>query len=392
MKIIKALSVVLAFAILSTLTACGEESADIIFDEDAAEGEAIMKKLNNMTLREKVGQLFIVRPDSLDFTLTQEQIDDSEGAGVTELSLEMAGNYREYPAGGIIMFSKNIDTPEQITSFIASLQSESKLPLFIGTDEEGGIVSRLASNPAFGLPRYTSAGDVGRSGKAEDAYDMGNTIGNYLHEYGFNMDFAPVADVNTNPDNPIIGKRAFSSDPNIAAKMAHSMAEALKANGIIPVYKHFPGHGNTSEDSHSRLAVSYKTESELLNCEFIPFMEAGKYDCIMIGHIALPNVVNDAAPASMSEYILQNILKEKLGFEGLVISDSLAMKAVTNSYAPEAAALTALKAGCDIVLMPNEYAKSFDSVVEAVENGDFSEELLNEKVYKVLSFKAKYLS
>ena len=173
-----------------------------------------------LTPEEKVGQLFIIRPDALDLTLPQETINDAKADGVTTLTDAMRETLQAYPVGGICQFGKNITDPEQLAQFNADLQAASRTPLFIAVDEEGGAVARLANHPAFDLPQYESAAAVGASGDPSDAYAMGQTIGAYLKVYGFNMDFAPDADVNTNPDNPIIGTRAFSSDAATAAEMA----------------------------------------------------------------------------------------------------------------------------------------------------------------------------
>ena len=193
----------------------------------------------DLTLEEKVGQLFIIRPDSLDLTLPQEQIDDAKADGVTELTDAMRDALQKYPVGGVCQFGKNIVDPEQITAFNAALQEASDVPLFISVDEEGGAVARLANKDTFDLPRYESAAAVGAEG-VDAACAMGQTIGGYLRTYGFNMDFAPDADVNTNPDNPIIGTRAFSSDAAEAADCAAAMARGLAGEGILPTFKHFP--------------------------------------------------------------------------------------------------------------------------------------------------------
>lgn len=341
--------------------------------------------LNEMSLREKVGQLFVIRPESLNLT---GEAGNPKTGGYTQLTSAMKDALQEYPVGGIVMFSKNIESPAQITAFNASLQTAVEIPLFICVDEEGGSIARLANHSAFRLPQYKSAAAVGKTGDPGNGLEMGRSIGTYLKAYGFNTDFAPVADVNTNPKNTVIGNRAFSPDPKIAAQMASAMAQGLREFGIIPVFKHFPGHGDTTEDSHIGLAVSCKTKEELSACEWLPFEGAGSGDLVMIGHIALPNVTGSNTPASMSEQIVTGILKNQLGFEGLVITDSLEMDAVTDLYDPVRAPLEALRAGCDLLLMPMDFTKSFDAVVEAVEKGEFSEAQLDAIVERILRFKA----
>lgn len=346
--------------------------------------DPVARILSEMTLREKVGQLFIVRPDALDMTLSQAEIADSNADGVTGLTDAMTATLAEYPVGGIALFSKNITSPAQITAFNQALQNASKIPLFIAVDEEGGDVARLANHRAFDLPQYANTASV----KDEaGALDRGSTIGGYLKEYGFNMDFAPVADVNTNPNNPIIGTRAFSDRAATAAELANTMAEGLNQQGVIAVFKHFPGHGDTAEDSHSGIAIIYKTAEEMAECEWLPFEEACSGDFIMVGHIAAPEITGDLAPATMSHKMVTEILKEQLGFSGLVITDSLEMGAITDAFSPGEAALTALEAGCDVLLMPNGLQEAFDAVVSAVEDGSFPQAQLDEAVARILRFK-----
>ena len=340
--------------------------------------------MQNMSLRQKVGQLFIIHPDSLD---PPPNPDEKCAVGCTPAMMEAL---QQYPVGGIIMFGENIESPDQIRKFNTDLQACAEIPLFLCIDEEGGLVARLANHKAFDLPKYRSAASVGKSGDPSKALEMGRTIGSYLKEYGFNVDFAPVADVNTNPKNTIIGSRAFSSKPETAAQMAAAMAEGLREEGIIPTFKHFPGHGDTAEDSHDALAVSRKTAEELAACEWIPFESATEYDMIMVGHIALPNVLNNRTPATMSEEIVTEVLKNQLGFQGLVVTDSMEMGAITAQYTSDKAALYALKAGCDIILMPANLETAFEAVVEACETGELSKDHLDATVERILRFKEQH--
>ena len=343
-----------------------------------------------MSLREKVGQLFLVRPDALDPAQTQEEIDDSDAPGVKELTPAMEEMLKKYPVGGVVLFGKNLSSPQQVTAFNQALQEARSIPLFIGVDEEGGTVARLANHSGFDLPQYESAGAVGATGDPENAREMGRVIGAYLKEYGFNLDFAPVADVNTNSQNPVIGDRAFSSQPRQAAQMASAMAEGLAQEGIIPVFKHFPGHGDTAEDSHSGIAVTYKTAQEMESCEWIPFSQVPEGAWVMVGHIAAPEITGDLTPASLSPVLVTGVLREQLGFEGLVVTDSLAMGAITQEYTPGQAALEALNAGCDLLLMPAGLEEAFEAVVTAVENGSLSQERLDQSVERILEYKLEY--
>ena len=341
----------------------------------------------DLTLEEKVGQLFIVRPDALDLTLPQETIDDAKTDGVTELTDAMRGTLQKYPVGGVCQFGKNIESPAQIKAFNAFLQEASDIPLFITVDEEVGAVARLANNDAFDLPRYTSAAAIAEFG-AGNVNFIGSTIGGYLHMYGFNMDFAPVADVNTNPDNPIIGTRAFSSDPAVAAECAVAMAKGLAGEGILPTFKHFPGHGDTAEDSHTGLAYSCRTVDELAACELLPFeaaAEAGPH-AVMVGHIVVPELTGDT-PATLSAAAIALVPDAE---NTLIVTDSLAMGAITDSYTPGEAAVLALQAGCDVLLMPNGLADAYDAVLAAVQDGTISEQRLDESVAKILRMKAQF--
>ena len=345
--------------------------------------------LENMSLEEKVGQLFIVRPDALDPNQTSAQIDDSGAQGVSEMSVTIGNMLVRYPVGGVAIFGKNIRSPEQLAEMIDALQDASKTPLFIAVDEEGGAVARLANHPAFSLPRYESAAAVGASGAAS-AEEMGRVIGAYLKEYGFSLDFAPVADVSTNPDNPVIRSRAFSSDPAEAARMAGAAARGLLESGVIPTFKHFPGHGDTAEDSHLGVAVTYKTRQELRDCEWIPYETADLSGCaVMVGHIAVPEITGDMTPASLSREIVTDCLRGELGFSGLVITDSLAMQAVTRTYTSGEAAVLALQAGCDVLLMSEDLRDAYNSVLEASAAGVLPESRIDESVRRILEYKVQ---
>ena len=344
--------------------------------------------LSQMTLREKVGQLFIARIDALDPNRSASRIQDTVNDGVTALSNEIVTHYEDYPIGGVIHFAGNIKNPQQITELNRQLAEMASIPLFICVDEEGGMVARIGNNSAFSVPKFYSAGYT------ESTYDAalarGQAIGQYLHEYGFNVDFAPVADVNTNPKNTVIGKRAFSSDAGTAAAMAAAFRNGLAQNNIIATFKHFPGHGDTYEDSHFGIAVSYKTAEEMALCEWLPFAEATSADFIMTGHIASPNITGDMLPAAFSYRMITEILKGQLGFSGLVITDSMQMEAITEDYSSAEAAILALQAGCDIILMPNDLEEAFDAVVAAVEDGRLSQQWLDETVLRILEFKVSH--
>ena len=343
--------------------------------------------LSRMTLRQKVGQLFMVRPDALDPDQSLNQMEDPNTPGVSQLDDGLAAALKEYPVGGFVQFSRNIRDPQQLLSFNTQLSQSMEIPPFLAVDEEGGAVARLASHPAFQLPRYQSAGAVGSSGNSQDALEMGRTIGTYLKDYGFHMDFAPVADVNTNPQNPVIGTRSFSSDPVLAADCAQAMAQGLRESGILPVFKHFPGHGDTRTDSHTGGADSYKNMDQLESCELLPFRSATAQDCIMVGHIGMPEVTGDHTPATLSYAITTGILRNHLDFQGLIITDSLSMGAITQMAEPGEAAVQAFQAGADILLMPQSLPQAFGGILEALESGEISQQRLDSRVLRILRFK-----
>ena len=347
----------------------------------AASG-GVEAKLASMTLREKVGQLFLVRPEALDFEKTSDN---------KTLTDSMRENLKQYPVSGIALFRQNITDAEQMQTFIQDYQNASGTPLLIAVDEEGGTVARLANHKAFTLPKYENAAAIGATGDPEQAKAMGRTIGGYLKPYGFNLDFAPVADVNSNPKNPVIGKRAFSSDPNAAAAMVSAAVQGFHESGMLCTLKHFPGHGDTGEDSHYGTATTTKTWEEMKAVEMLPF-EAGiaaGADVIMTAHITTPNATTDGLPASLSYTMLTERLRGELGFTGVICTDALEMKAITDHYSAGDAAVAALNAGADLLLMPSDLREAFDGVVHAVETGAVSEERLDESVRRILTLKEK---
>lgn len=369
-------------------------SSDSGEDEHAtamAESEELPEEgvsfIDTLTVEQKVGQLFVVRPDALDPTQSVEDRIDSTSEGITEINDDVINMLRKYQVGGICQFGKNIVNPEQIAKFNADLQSVCNIPMFLAIDEEGGAVARLANHPAFDLPTYISVSDAVISGNVSDAENMASTIGNYLISYGFNMNFAPVADVNTNPENPIIGTRAFSSDAKTAAKMVCAAANGYRNSGILPTLKHFPGHGDTAEDSHTSLAVTYKSLEELRDCEFLPFQSDNGMHAVMVGHIAAPNVTGTYLPATFCEEMIDLIPNRETT---LIITDSLEMQAITDNYSSGEAAILAFKAGCDLLLMPLDLQDAYETILNAVLEGEISEERLNESVNKILIYKEMF--
>ena len=335
--------------------------------------------LQGMTLEEKVGQLFVVRPEKLGGSATQCDSGDKNGIS-------------KYHVGGVCMFGQNIQSPSQIKSFINGLQSASEIPLFIAVDEEGGRVARIANCAGFAVQKFASMLSVGNTGDTSQAYNVGETIGEYLKTYGFNVDLAPVADVNTNPQNVVIGDRAFGSDPSRVSQMVASAVKGFHSKGMICCLKHFPGHGDTTEDTHKQSVTVYKTWEQLKGCEMLPFaggINAGA-DMVMTAHINLPNVTSDGLPASLSYEIITGKLRGEMGFSGVVITDSLEMEALRKQYGDAKSTVMAVKAGADIVLMPNDLGTAYNAVLNAVKSGEITQERLDESVRRILNLKRKY--
>jgi beta-N-acetylhexosaminidase len=330
--------------------------------------------LNTMTLREKVGQLFIVIPEALSGEDAVTAIDDSLTEGL-----------KTYPVGGVVLFSKNITEPTQLKTLLSDFHQSSAVPLFLAVDEEGGRVARVAGNSSFDVQRYDGMAYIGE----DEAYSVGKTIGAYLAALGFNLDFAPVADVNTNPNNPVIGDRAFSSNAETVSEMVKSAVAGFHDSGVMTCLKHFPGHGDTATDSHYGCAVTNKTLDEMMNCELIPFKN--KADMVMVGHITTPNATLDGLPASLSYTMITEVLRNSLGHEDtVVVTDSMSMRAITDYFTSDKAAVLAIKAGADIVLMPWELDTAYEGVLQAIETGEISEQELNEHVLRILRLKYEY--
>ncbi len=376
--------------IKSSGAAVGNSASDAAETGTNAAAARILPTADELTLEQKVGQLFILRPDTLDTETEVTETDDGKKRGSAAVNASIRENMKKYQIGGVCQFGQNIVDPDQITQFNQDLQAASDIPLFIAVDEEGGRVARLANTDTFDLPKYESAAAVGAQG-TEAAYEMGNTIGTYIKSYGFNVDFAPDADVNTNPDNPIIGTRAYSSDAAKAAELSSAAGQGLADAGVLPTFKHFPGHGDTAEDSHTGFAYSYRTLEEIQSCELLPFEAAVKVTphAVMVSHISMPNITGDNTPATLSAEIISLIPDAD---NTLIITDAMEMQAVSDAYSSGEAAVKALLAGCDIVLMPADFEEAYNAVLAACQDGTISAERLNKSVNKILNYKETYLT
>ena len=378
---------VLLAACLAFLTAPGCKNAPKKYALTPEQENAIEAQLSQMSLRQKVGQLFCVRPESLD-PVFQESGTGMMAYRMQAVNEETKAFCEQYPVGGVTLFSHNIDNPEQVKAFTRDLHALAGAPL-LSIDEEGGRVARIGNNENFDVPTFASMAAVGATGDPSKALEAGVAIGTYLKEYGFDIDFAPVADVNTNPKNIVIGDRAVSNDPKKAAPMVVNFMNGLHKVGVSACIKHFPGHGDTTGDSHKEYVQTDKTWEELLNCEMVTFKAAIKAGApmIMSAHVALPNVTGDNMPATLSSYILQDKLRKELGYKGLIITDAMGMKAISDRYSSGESAVMTLKAGADIVLMPENLPEAFEAVMAAVEDGTLPEARIDESVRRVLALK-----
>ncbi|WP_197029490.1 glycoside hydrolase family 3 protein [Butyrivibrio sp. AE3004] len=337
--------------------------------------------LASMSLKQKVAQLFFVTPEGL--TGYQE---------VTVFGETSKEKYDEIPVGGLIYMAGNLKNPVQTKEMLNDTQDyvtkSTGIPIFLGLDEEGGRVLRVGSNPAFGVKKIDTMYEVAASG-AESVKESASYIGNYLADLGFNTDFAPDADILTNKENTVIGDRAFSSDPKEVSVMAKTYAEGLHDAGIFSCYKHFPGHGDTKEDSHEGYAYSYKTMEELDECELIPFSAGinGYADFVMVAHISLPEVLGNNTPSTLSSEIVTDLLRKEMGYEGIIITDSLGMGAISDHYTAGESSVLALEAGCDMLLMGGDLNSSYKAVLTAVMDGRITEKRIDESVLRILRVK-----
>nr|WP_255723493.1 beta-N-acetylhexosaminidase [Sporosarcina sp. ACRSL] len=328
-----------------------------------------------MTLEEKIGQLLVV---------------GFEGKTYGD---ELDRLIRQYHIGGIILLGKNISYPAGMLKLLnesKKANADYEIPLFMSVDEEGGRVSRLPSS----MKKLPAAEYVGLAGDETFAYKTGEYLADLLHAFGYNMNYAPVLDVHSNPKNPVIGDRAFSSNPEVVADLGIAVMKGMTDHGIISVVKHFPGHGDTHVDSHLSLPVIEKTIEELHETELIPFQRAidEQADVIMVGHIMFPKL-DDAYPSSLSKKIITDLLREEMGFEGVVITDDMTMGAIVNEYTVPNAAVQSFIAGSDLLLIAGDYENqvgTINALLDAVQAGIISEERIDESVKRILKLKERY--
>ena len=381
---VKILLLFVLFAVVSSGGCGGSNSNSLSGLRDENE-----RMIQAMTLEEKVAQLLVIRPEHLNTAMSIDAIHYTRTSADIEVNSVMLETLKKYPVGGFALFAQNIKSPEQLKKFTADLKNACDIEPFMCIDEEGGRVARLGNKAeSFDIPRIGSMQSIGETGDTQNAYDAAYTIGGYLKDYGFNLDFAPVADINTNPDNIVIGDRAFGSDPDLVSRMVSAFLEGLHAQGVMGTIKHFPGHGDTTSDTHTGYVAVYKTWDELMQAELIPFIDnIDLTDVIMPAHITLKNIISEDVPATLSYEILTEKLRGELGYNGVIITDSLEMGAINNTWPSGEACVKAIEAGNDLLLVPYNYIQAFEALLNAVRTGRISEERINQSLRRIFALK-----
>ena len=362
------------------------QKQDAVQEEMPSEEELLQAKisemLTDMTLEEKAAQMFMITPEAL--TGTGQVL---EAGDVTREAID------KYPVGGLIYFTQNLQDPGQVRSMTGNVQKFAEertgLPMLLSVDEEGGTVTRFGGNPSFDYDPSADMAGIGASGDPQQAYALGEKIGKFLSSLGFNMDNAPDADVLTNPANTVVKDRSFGSDCDIVSEMALAELEGLEDQGVKGLLKHFPGHGATTADTHEGYAYTDATLEEMKSNELVPFadgIEAG-VDIIMVGHISCPQVTGNEEPASLSEKMITGVLREDMGFDGVVITDAMNMGAIAENYSPAEAAVKAVLAGVDMILMPEDFQQAYTGVLNAVKSGKITQERIDASVTRIIGLK-----
>ncbi|MER5749800.1 glycoside hydrolase family 3 N-terminal domain-containing protein [Streptomyces sp. NPDC002088] len=361
-------------------------------DEKHPDDKKLHALLSRMTLEEKVGQLFVMRVYGHSATAPDQADID---ANLNEIGVRTAADLiAKYRVGGIIYFTwaHNTRDPQQIADLsngiqAASLEQPRGLPVLISTDQEHGIVCRVGK-PATLLP---GAMAVGAGGSRADAHTLGRISGAELRAIGIRQDYSPVADVNVNPANPVIGVRSFGADPDAVAGLVAAEVKGYQETGVAATAKHFPGHGDTAVDSHFGFPVITHSRELWEELDAVPFRAAirADIDSIMTAHIMVPALDDSGDPATLSHPILTGILREELGYDGVVVTDSLGMEGVRTKYGDDRVPVLALKAGVDQLLNPPSIDVAWNAVLNAVRDGELTEARLDESVLRVLRLKAK---
>lgn len=360
----------------STVPAPAAPKPALTLDERAAEKAAAL------TLEQKVAQLFVVTPEAITEVGTATQAGEATKEALAA-----------YPVGGLVYFKKNLLSADQTREMIANSQTYAQdacgLPLLVGVDEEGGTVSRIGGNPGFAIPNVGDMADVGATNDPTQAQAVAQTIGGYLCDLGFNLNFAPDSDICGNPATDVMALRSFGTDPALVSDMVSAQVKGFANAGVLCCAKHFPGIGGMTGDSHEGAIVTQNTLDELRIGELAPFEAAIEADVpmVMVGHLTAPNAFGNDVPASLNPAAVTDLLRGELGFQGLVITDSLSMGAVGDFCTPDQAGVMALLAGADLVLMPEDFASAYRGVLDAVCAGTLSEDRIDQSVMRIVKAK-----
>ena len=336
--------------------------------------------LNQMTLRQKIYQMFIVRPEML------------TGAGtVTAAGTWTQECIYQQPVGGLVYFGDNLVSGGQTSQMLSNTQSYARdtgVGMFLAVDEEGGLVARCAKK--LGTTKLNPMQEYGSRNDWNEAYWIGQTLGSEIQQFGFNLDFAPVADVNLNSGNEL-GNRIFSSDPYVVGNMVDGVVKGIQSTGVASTLKHFPGLGAEDGNAHydSQIIIN-RSVDELRSSEFVAFqfgIDAGA-DFVMVSH-QIMTCAGDGIPSSLSHVVCTDWLRNELYFDGIIVTDSFEMNTISGSYSPEESAVMAVEAGVDVILMPTDLTASVNAIEDAVSTGRISEERINESVYRILQEKEK---
>jgi beta-N-acetylhexosaminidase len=328
-----------------------------------------------MPLEDKVAGLFIVTPESITGVSAAVKAGDGTKDALTQ-----------YAVGGIVYSARNIQSESQFKEMIDNTKLYANYPLFVAVEDEGGNNSPLAEKGL--VTKQDGAVTIGETGDANQAYQAGSAIGTYLSEYGFNLNFAPVADI-TSVDNSIMASRAYGSEADKVSTFVTSMVQGLKEQNVNTCLKYFPGTGSTTQDTEEGLASTDRSAEDFRANEFVVFqagIEAGA-DMVMVSHMSAPALAGDNTPCSMSSAVVTDILRKELGFDGVIITDAMNKKAVSDYYSADEAAVLALRAGCDMILMPEDFEQAYNGVLEAVQSGVISEERINDSLRRIYRIK-----
>lgn len=337
--------------------------------------------LSEMTLDQKIHQLFIITPEAL---TGYSQVVQFGGASKTAL--------REHPVGGIVYFSQNLEDTAQTRTMLSDTLhyaiSTTGVGVFLAVDEEGGQVARVAES--LGTNKFSPMQKYGNRDDADEAFEIGQTIGSDIRHMGFNLDFAPVADVNLSDTNEL-GDRIFSDDPYVVSNMVSAVVKGLQSSKVAATLKHFPGLGAEDGNAHTddKIIID-RSLYQLRETEFIPFIggiQAGA-DFVMVSHQIVTGI-GDNLPASLSETVCTEILREELEFDGIIITDSFQMNTISGKYSSDEAAVMAIEAGVDMILMPDSFTTALDGIRDAVEEEVITEERIDESVLRILKEKQK---